>query len=170
MEYHELDPNGDLVLVLQHQNMQSFPWALDEPDDQLMEWTASALGDLDSVRFKVSSKHLILASPVFKAMLCGHWKESILLTKMGRTQDTRTSNSQDGALPEITTTQWDKRAFLILLNIFHGRNHSVPVRVDLHVLVNISIMVDYYKCHDSTAFFASLWMAHLRDTLHVSYG
>ncbi|KAG6040608.1 hypothetical protein E4U41_007722 [Claviceps citrina] len=84
MDYIELDPGGDVMLVLQQPNEQSFPAIACEVESSSARSTASVPG---SLRFKVSSKHLVLASPVFKAMLCGNWKEGIALTEKASKQD-----------------------------------------------------------------------------------
>ncbi|KAH3499037.1 hypothetical protein KXV55_008470, partial [Aspergillus fumigatus] len=56
-------------------------------------------------RVQVSAKHLVLASPVFKEILKGGWKESLTYLQTGSV--------------EITADSWDIEAFLILLHIIH---------------------------------------------------
>ncbi|KAG6065254.1 hypothetical protein E4U32_007543 [Claviceps aff. humidiphila group G2b] len=168
MEYHELDPNGDIILTLRHQNLQSFPGTIEVADSQVIEWTASGPGDLDSVRFRLSSKHLIRASPVFKAMITGPWKESLAFAAAVAKNSAEIPD--EDALPEITTTGWDKKAFLLLLEILHGwHKHALP-DVDACMLVNICVMVDYYQCHKAVAGFADAWIGCIMDTFPLSYG
>lgn len=42
--------------------------------------------------------------------------------------------------------------------------------VDIDTLEKFSILVDYYKCHEITEFFAHLWVDNLRCKLPTSYG
>ncbi|KAG5916199.1 hypothetical protein E4U42_007775 [Claviceps africana] len=183
-EYHELDPDGDIVLHLRHITPGFFDWVDDDDDEQPVGWPATAdVGDVESVSFKVSSKHLILASPYFRAMLCGGWKESITSVKRGENEDNSprgrvgelVESGQDGlientALPETTASRWDRRVFLLLLNILHGHHHDVPSRVDLHVMIRVAIMVDYYMCHDATAFFGNVWLDHINNNWSIPCG
>ncbi|KAG6029174.1 hypothetical protein E4U19_001131 [Claviceps sp. Clav32 group G5] len=172
MEYHELDPNGDIILTLRHQNLQSFPWAVEAADSQAIECTASGPGDLDSVRFRLSSEPLIRASPVFRAMITGPWKESLAFAAaVTKHQDRLSAGSADeDALPEITATEWDKRALLLLLEILHGRHQDALPDVDVFMLMNICVMVDYYQCQEAVELFAAAWMMRIRimDTFPLS--
>ena len=59
-------------------------------------------------RFQVSLKHLTLASPVFKKMVTGSWKESVTYLKEGSV--------------EINAENWDSEALLILLCVIHGQH------------------------------------------------
>ncbi|KAG5997211.1 hypothetical protein E4U52_004827 [Claviceps spartinae] len=96
MQYHELDTNGDIILNLRHQNLQSFPGTIEVADSQVIELTASGPGDLDSLRFRLSSKHLIRVSPVFKAMITGPWKESLAFAQCCCRSKARCWNTRRG--------------------------------------------------------------------------
>ncbi|KAG5928900.1 hypothetical protein E4U53_002560 [Claviceps sorghi] len=124
MEYYELDRDGDVVLVLRNQLPQCFFIAGHERERGI-----GLVMDNQPVCFKLSSKHLILASPVFRAMLCGGWKESITPSKTDRDKENN-PRDQNAALREITATEWDKRALLLLLKILHGRHQHVPLQLD----------------------------------------
>ncbi|GAB0140927.1 hypothetical protein EsHS_00001535 [Epichloe bromicola] len=181
MNYFEPDPHGDVLLVLkrpnQHQLVESQN-ASDKPH-QAGEAIQPISGEdekasnketcgRDEVRFRLSSKHLSLASPVFNAMLSGGWKESI--TPVDRSEKNQNEEAQDGQLREITATEWDTEAFLLLLNIFHGRHRQVPLVIDLDMLVKMSVLVDYYKSYEITEFFMNIWVNKLLDTLPNSHG
>lgn len=109
----------------------------------------------DEMRMRASSRHLSLASPVFSAMLDGPWKESI--------PDSQSSR-------RIVTSEWDTEAFLILLDIIHGHHRDVPRSVSLEMLGNISVLVDYYNCHEVTEIFVDIWIQDLEKSLPTSYG
>lgn len=113
--------------------------------------------EIEEVKFRLSSRHLCLASPVFSAMLCGGWKESA-------------GSVESQSSYKIGATDWNTEAFLLLMNIIHGHHRKVPRFVDLDTLAQLSILVDYYKCHEITEFFAHLWMDELSFALPTSYG
>ncbi|KAK8097615.1 uncharacterized protein PG998_013101, partial [Apiospora kogelbergensis] len=93
------------------------------------------------VHMQLSSKHLMLASVVFKKMLQGPWEES----------RTHTMEASD----------WDAEALLILMNIIHGRNRAVPRSISLEMLAKIAVLVDYYQCHEAVELFAACWTQNL---------
>lgn len=105
-------------------------------------------GSTTQVEFRVSSRHLSLASPVFRAMLESKFKES-------------QPNEQD--LYEIQATEWDAEALVILLDIIHGHHRDVPKRISVETLSHIAIIVDYYGCHEIMELVFTAWMAYRGD-------
>jgi hypothetical protein len=101
------------------------------------------------VELRVSSRHLILASPYFKAALSGPWREAV-------------SISADCSRC-IYADDWDPEALLILMDIIHSRNRRVPRRVSLELLAKIAVLVDYYQCHEAVEVFAEIWLQKLKD-------
>ena len=84
------------------------------------------------VNMLVSSKHMMLASPVFKAMLQrSTFKEGTKLSSAGKVEV---------PLPDDNPT-----AFIIVLDVIHGRNKRVPRKMDLEMLARISVIVDKYQ-------------------------
>ncbi|KAG6220834.1 hypothetical protein E4U25_000908, partial [Claviceps purpurea] len=131
-------------------------------------------GELEEIHFRLSSRHLALASPVFKTMLNGSWKES------ARALDRSNNGSGKTRAPlqlgfdsqvrfELTAKDWDDEVFLILMNIIHGRNALVPLSSDLITLVKMSVLVDYYQCQEVTQVIVGLWIDDLSDELPRSY-
>ncbi|KAM0543959.1 hypothetical protein ACHAPJ_012054 [Fusarium lateritium] len=106
------------------------------------------------VRFRVSSAHLCLASPVFRAMLDGPFSEGI-------------RNKQ--GLYEIKAFDWGAEALLILLDIIHGHHRSTPKTVELFLLLDIAALVDYYQCHEIVEPFAEMWIAAFGDKTWEDY-
>lgn len=106
------------------------------------------------IRFRVSSAHLILASPVFKAMLDGPFSETV---------------RNERGLYEIKAFEWNAEALLILLDIIHGHHRSAPKAVDLNMLEQIALLVDYYQCHEIVEVFADKWVAAHRDAIPQEY-
>lgn len=170
----ELDPDWDVKLVLRHPNKQVILWSSGSPSQEqtptsepscnerdergLLEDASSIsmvseLGKIGPTRgdgtpnempLKVSSRHLCLASPIFKRMLHGPWEEA-------QAHD-RTIHAND----------WNAPAFLIVLNIIHGHHSDVPPQVNLEILGLIATIVDYYHCHEITKPFVEKW-AHAID-------
>lgn len=103
----------------------------------------------DVVFIQVSAKHLMLASPVFKAMLTGSWKERIPFSQL-----------QKGSI-EITAESWDVDAFLILLRIIHCQFTHIPRKLDLEMLAKVAVIADYYECKEAVQFFSDIWIEAL---------
>ncbi|KAG6265143.1 hypothetical protein E4U48_006066 [Claviceps purpurea] len=128
----------------------------------------------NEVQFRLSSRHLALASPVFQTMLNGSWKESAPSLHQYEGSDKTWAPLQNGpdcpVRHELTATEWDPKVFLLLMNIIHCRNKLVPLSSDLTTLVKIAVLVDYYQCEEATQLAAGLWIDKLSDKLPTSYG
>lgn len=98
---------------------------------------------------QVSSKHLSLASVVFKKMLEGDFWESATLRSAGHVT--------------IHLPDDDPEAITIILNICHLRIKQVPYTVDKHTLVWITRLVDKYCCHEAVERFAIDWIDEMPD-------
>jgi hypothetical protein len=104
------------------------------------------------VHMLVSSKHLMLASPVFKAMLKRDtFKEGRTLSSNGRV--------------EVPLPDDNVAAFIIILDIIHGRNRRVPRQVSLEVMTNLSILVDKYQMLEAVEVFSDAWIEDLKVNL-----
>lgn len=108
------------------------------------------------VHMLVSSKHMMLASPVFKAMLQHNtFKEGRKL---------RAARKVEVPLPDD-----DPTPFRIILDIIHGRNRQVPRKVDLETLTSISIVVDKYQMAEAVESLSDGWIEALREGLPTKY-
>ncbi|KAF5571552.1 hypothetical protein FPHYL_299 [Fusarium phyllophilum] len=96
------------------------------------------------VRMRVSSRHLILASPFFRSALEGPWRS-------------RTSSFFGKPLRQIIAYKWDAVAFALVLDIIHGRHRGVPRSVDIMLLTRIATIVDFYHCQEVVQIFADHW-------------
>lgn len=180
---YQVDPDGDLVLILHNPNKPFAVWdegleppsALVEPqaqEDTLQgrsrsDSLASMHSSVDQpgevtqppsqIRYQLSSKHLMLASKVFKTMLTGNWKEANV--------------KSDGKM-HIDTSDWDQEALLVLMNIIHGRNRSeIPRQVEPVFLAKIAVLVDFYQCHEVIeVWFKEIWLPKLTGWVSDSYG
>lgn len=169
----ELDPQGDVLLVLRRPNLQHLGWGqADEHATDEREYSTDQDED-EEVRFRLSSRHLSLASPVFETMLSGGWKESTISAQQPGTASNEKIDKKDAALPldyEITATEWDVNVFILLMNILHGHHREVPHSVDIETLAKFSVLVDYYDCHEITDLFANIWIEDLQLCLPTVYG
>lgn len=96
---------------------------------------------------RVSSKHLILASPTFRSILGPGFEEG---------QRLRTEGSTDLALGDD-----DPDAFEILLNIIHGLTRKVPRSITLETLTKLAVLVNYYQMHEAVELFSDTWIDNL---------
>jgi hypothetical protein len=129
-ETQTFDPKGDLVLVFNHSTASETP---------------------AQVNMLVSSKHMILISSVFAAMLKVDYIEGSTLESKGHV--------------EILLPDDDPQAFTILLNIIHGRSKKVPRRVDLLLLQKLAVLVDKYQMQEVVAVFSEIWIANFGDNI-----
>jgi hypothetical protein len=129
-----------------------------QPDDESAQSDASSNSaePLSDVHMRVSSKHLILASPTFRSMLGPSFEEG---------QRLRTEGSTDIALGDD-----DPDAFVILLNIVHGLTRKVPRSVTLDMLTKLAVLVNYYQMHEVVELFSDTWIDNLvKEDLPESY-
>lgn len=111
------------------------------------------------VRLRASSKHLTLASPVFRRMFTGDWRES--------------RNLAAGERAEIKGENWvveQVDAMLILMNIIHGHGRKVPRDITLDTLAEIAVLVDYYECYEAVDVMTEIWIDKLLKSMPSTYG
>ncbi|KAL7931940.1 hypothetical protein V8C35DRAFT_308924 [Trichoderma chlorosporum] len=101
--------------------------------------------------FKVSMKHLALASPRAKLVLQGPFKES-------------TPHESDGLLHWELEPIFEPAAFQTVLHIIHAQNDKLPPKVTLEFLAHVAAIADDLQCHGSVGIFASLWAQKLKIT------
>jgi hypothetical protein len=180
-EHHTFDVDGDLLLLLTRTDDENDPPSvnknldlLDKLDDESLEegdvnirteiLDAEVLDESSSerqtdeakpqteVRMLVSSKHMMLASPVFKAMLEGStFKEGKELNMSGKV--------------EVPLPDDEPTALEIILNIIHGRNRRVPKKVSFKTLTNIEILVDKYQMVETVEAYSDYWISCLRKDM-----
>lgn len=108
--------------------------------------------EASQIRFRLSSRHLISASPYFRKILTGPWIES--------------APRAEGRY-EIPATDWDENALKLLMDIVHGNSQNVPRSIDLELLAKVAVLVDYYKCYDVIKFYSDTWIECLGKTVKV---
>ena len=117
--------------------------------------TSAATADEETlcqeVRIRVSSKHLTLASPIFKTMLQPKFKEGLQLHSHGHA--------------ELPLPDDNPAALLILLNLIHSQLRKVPRKIDLWMLTELAVLVDKYELLETTEMVLDYWLQHLNCTI-----
>jgi hypothetical protein len=149
-----LDPDGDLILMLDP--VQEVPKSerefqlvtsegqSDTPSSDIVEPISQTIY---KTHLMVSSKHMSLASPVFKAMLQGGFREG---------EELRGMKKISLPLPDD-----DTEAMKILIHLIHCKLNFVPLEVNLELFTNIAILVDKYRMHEVLRIMAPIWTKHL---------
>jgi hypothetical protein len=105
-------------------------------------------GEAEKISMIVSSKHMILASPVFKVMLQpGRFREGMQRNAAGQI--------------EVDLPDDDQAVMVIVLDIIHGRNSFVPKQVDMKMLTKLAILVDKYQMAEAVGSCSDSWIDHL---------
>jgi len=141
--------------------LDALPQAIDDPPEhnetgsELLQHRSRGPETLDCVTVRVSSRHLMLASPYFSRMLKGKWKEGNTIQTTG--------------FVSVEVEDVDADALVILMDIIHGRTRSVPKAVDLEMLAKMAVLVDMYECAEVVEIFTDMWIAHLQTALPSVY-
>ena len=93
----------------------------------------------------------MFASPFFKRLLTGGWKESIAYFQ------------KDSV--EITAEGWDTEALLILLRAIHGQYSHIPRKLTLEMLAKVAVIADYYECREILDFLVELWIEKVDEKI-----
>jgi hypothetical protein len=132
-----IDPEGDIVLQLH--------------EKQLSEAAADGKTEgekLETRELIVSSKVLSLASPVFRVMIGGKFKEGVELA-----EKTASSETYDLPLPED-----DAEATIVLCKILHFNIKDVPEKPTTVCLEKLAYLCDKYQCINAMKYCGGLWL------------
>ncbi|KAK3064938.1 hypothetical protein LTS18_001902, partial [Coniosporium uncinatum] len=110
---------------------------------------------VESVKIRVSSRHLTLASPYYSDMFKGSMKEADTFRNNGSAQ--------------VQVEDIDADALVVVMRIIHGRTREVPRTVTLEILAKIAVIVDLYQCHEAVELFTDMWITHLKTTVPKMY-
>ncbi|KAB8301313.1 hypothetical protein EYC80_003194 [Monilinia laxa] len=105
--------------------------------------------ELREIHMLVSSKHLVLVSPVFKAML--QW------TNFKEGYATKAHGKVEVPLPDD-----DPDAMRILVDIVHCHHKDVPRKVKLGLLTHLAVLVDKYRLHEAVQIYSDMWISHAK--------
>ncbi|KAA8574626.1 hypothetical protein EYC84_003877 [Monilinia fructicola] len=105
--------------------------------------------ELREIHMLVSSKHMVLVSPVFKAMLqWSNFKEGYAAKAHGKV--------------EVPLPDDDPDAMRILVDIVHCHHKDVPRKVKLGLLTHLAVLVDKYQLHDAVQIYSDMWISHAK--------
>lgn len=79
------------------------------------------------------------------------------------------AESEPGFQWTIKATDWDDEAVTILMNILHHRTRVAPRIISLEMLAKITVLVDYYGCHEAVELWVETWMAKLDPNMPEYY-
>lgn len=94
---------------------------------------------------------MMLAPPVFKAMLTHSFREGEELRANGKV--------------EIPLPDEDDLAFAVLMDVIHGKSRKVPREVEFDFLVDLALLVDKYQMQEPVAVYSDAWVDALKDRL-----
>jgi len=165
IEEVNIDPNGDLLLILtkheKNKEVSNDPPVEDDDRKQNMESPIKkechekdenprkpSIPIPGRVHVRVSSKHMTLASPIFRVMLAPNgFMEGRDLELFGRV--------------EVPLPDDDDAALILLLRIIHNHTKEIPVSIELELLTKVALLVDKYRLQDAVEFFSKIWMNHV---------
>ncbi|KAK3382141.1 hypothetical protein B0T24DRAFT_564082 [Lasiosphaeria ovina] len=156
---YEIDPEADVLLIVPPHSRPIAPWD-DDSNPQANglginppQKSKAAPPPSPGLRIKVSSKHLTLASRVFKSKLAA---------SPGTQSDGRVHLTFGDGL-------FDPKAVTAVLNAVHARGRKVPRAVDLETLANITLVVDKFGLLDAIDVYADRWVDALLDSLPAAH-
>ncbi|TPX25220.1 hypothetical protein DIZ76_010670 [Coccidioides immitis] len=132
-EKRVFDPDGDVILIIPQAGTSS------DYENQAPH---------QETHMRVSSKHLSLASVVFKQMLQGKFWESATLQSTG--------------CVEIPLPDNNPEALAILLNICHVQMSNVPRTVSQRTMAQIACLVNKYYFHEVVLPFLDVWVDSMK--------
>ena len=153
---YEVDPDADVLLIVLPSTAPVAP--TNKPHVNGFKPTAHAASPASprGLRIKVSSKHLALASPIFKNKL-----------QVGSSRATKQS---DGRIHLQLVEGFDPAAVTIVMNAVHGRGSKIPKSVDIETLAQIALFVDRFQLFDAVEVYADRWIWKLEDATPHTYG
>ncbi|KAK3903571.1 hypothetical protein C8A05DRAFT_32711 [Staphylotrichum tortipilum] len=157
---YEVDLDADALLIVPTSNQPFAPW--EDPYQvngingaHKKTTHAAAPASRPGLRIKVSSKHLALASRVFRNKL-----------QFGSTKATRQA---DGRVHLKLAEGFDPKAVSIVVNAVHSRGSQVPKAVDLETLAQIAVVVDRLQLLDAVDVYADRWISKLEGRIQDIY-
>lgn len=176
---HTFDPDGDLLLIFERPSDAQDEMKGNDGSETVDVDRRKLQGNSDAKAFDrgraanieewnlpatevhtlVSSKHMKLASPVFRAML----------DPSNFAEGKKLSRASKGAVPRVQLPDDDPTAFIMLLAIIHGRPRQVPLKVDLNLMSSISILIDKYQMQDIAHLFSEIWLPSLKPEVPKAF-
>ncbi|KAJ8071767.1 hypothetical protein OCU04_002082 [Sclerotinia nivalis] len=136
----EMGTDGEVPEVLE--TVEEDPYNADADKEKKQK-------ELKEIHMLVSSKHMVLVSPVFKAMLqWSNFKDGYAMKAHGKV--------------EVPLPDDDPEAMRILVDIVHCHHKDVPRKVKLSLLTHLAILVDKYRLHEAVQIYSDMWISHAK--------
>ncbi|EEQ34767.1 conserved hypothetical protein [Microsporum canis CBS 113480] len=113
-------------------------------EDKCIKDTAAS----QAIQFRASSKHLMLASPFFTAMLKSTWAEGATLNNQG--------------VVELSALGSTRESLLVFLSAIHCRSQDIPQAISVSQLYEIALLVDYYQSYNALQFYLNTWIESIK--------
>ena len=171
---YEVDSDGDLLIILSIPREPFALWEIVEAPGPSLPTGPPAIGNPGvfyvpsdeptpdgvehpsrQLQLKVSSKHLMIASPRFKKMLSGDWVEAKTIHPDG--------------YRHVELEGFDPEGTKMVLNILYGKTRRIPRTVDLELLAKIAVVVDDLECYEEVEVFSDMWIAKSRASVPMEY-
>ncbi|KAJ4249158.1 hypothetical protein NW762_012493 [Fusarium torreyae] len=123
--------------------------ATNEPTSAEVDSVEESLSEL---RFKVSKKHLTIASQRARTMFKSKCKET-------------QKSEVDGLYHWTIEPMFDPEALRIVLRIIHAQAQHLPNHVPLEMIVSIAEVADDLRCHEALSFFVEVWIDRLSQSV-----
>ncbi|KAK5654016.1 hypothetical protein OQA88_7693 [Cercophora sp. LCS_1] len=149
---YEVDPEADTIVVVPPRAEPFAPW---DAKSEQVNGTKDELSQ-SGLRIKVSSKHLVLASDVFRKKL-HHFSRN-------------TSVQPDGRIHLYTSQRFDPHAAAIVLNAVHAKGYKMPKTVELETLAQVALFADTFGLVEAVSVYAELWVLKLQNQFPETYG
>ncbi|KAK0369094.1 hypothetical protein CLIM01_13545 [Colletotrichum limetticola] len=191
--FHQIDPNGDVVLILRHPSAPFAVWDADlsfeknsvkaptaevyeEPEPpaeayEEQEPPAEAYEEQEPEVYHESGQDQPEEQVVKFLVSSRHLAlaSRYFFAKLSGPWMEASVKHIDGCY-HMDASDWDSDALLILMQVIHGKTRSVPRRMNLEMLAKLAVLVDYYDCHEVIEVYCPVWIESLRDTLPAEYG
>ncbi|EGU72601.1 hypothetical protein BFJ70_g16955 [Fusarium oxysporum] len=182
---HEIDPNGDTLLILRNPgapfavcyteeewpNTLSYHQSSDSTHHEASAVRTEALSDNDSGLSDVSSLPQAEPEPRhIRFRLCSqHLRLASTFFRTLMRGDWKETESEPGFKWTVSARDWDHEAFLMLMNIIHHQTRAVPRTVAIETLAKVAVLVDYYGCYQAVEPWAETWISNLGSDLPIYY-
>lgn len=121
------------------------PWEASRGIESSEHEDVDEIENEEEIMMRVSSKHLTLASPYWKAALSEKWR----------------GPRQPGEIMLLEAQEFDIDAMITLMNVIHGYGHEVTRTLSIDELVRFTIIMDYFQCTEVCSPYTDIWMEHI---------
>ncbi|KAF7954362.1 hypothetical protein EAE96_005486 [Botrytis aclada] len=149
------DSKGDVLLIFKR-HPEDKEEGKDSPNEASPLKRKNPDDTSNTISMLVSSKHLILVSPVFDAMIGNaRFKEGVELLACGKV--------------EIKLPDDDPDAFAIIANVIHHRNKIVPENISFHLFLKVAILTEKYQMFGAMRWVSKEWFDNLPCSIHNKF-